>query len=79
MNDVRSSLSEYALQGCTEEYSWVKYGELKTYQYYSTTRERTTNVNVLLPPDYNPNETYPVLYALHGYWDISFMTVIMKY
>ncbi len=28
-----------------------------------------TNVNVLLPPGYSSNETYPVLYALHGYWE----------
>ncbi|MDE7104809.1 MAG: esterase family protein [Ruminococcus sp.] len=26
-----------------------------------------TNVNVLLPPGYSENETYPVLYAMHGY------------
>ena len=44
-------------------------GTLKKYQYYSTTRERNVNVNVLLPADYNENETYPVLYALHGYWE----------
>lgn len=69
MNNVRNLMSEYALSGCTEEYSWVEYGTLTKYQYYSTTRERMTNVNVLLPPGYTPNETYPVLYALHGYWE----------
>lgn len=69
MNNVRSLLSEYALSGCAEQYSWVEYGTLTKYQYYSTTRERMTNVNVLLPPGYSSNETYPVLYALHGYWE----------
>ncbi|MCI5845615.1 MAG: alpha/beta hydrolase-fold protein, partial [Oscillospiraceae bacterium] len=69
MNQVRENLSEYALSGCTEEYSWVEYGTMTKYQYYSTTRERMTNVNVLLPPGYDENETYPVLYALHGYWE----------
>ncbi|MDE7121443.1 MAG: hypothetical protein K2O42_04705, partial [Oscillospiraceae bacterium] len=69
MNKMAESLSEYALDGCTEEYNWVTYGTLKKYQYYSTTRERTTNVNVLLPPNYSENKTYPVLYALHGYWE----------
>ena len=53
----------------TEEKTGVSYGTLKKYQYYSTTRERNVNVNVLLPADYNENETYPVLYALHGYWE----------
>lgn len=28
-----------------------------------------TNVNVLLPPGYSENEKYPVLYAMHGYWE----------
>ena len=69
MNQVRENLSEYALSGCTEEYSWVEYGTMTKYQYYSTTRERMTNVNVLLPPGYDENQTYPVLYALHGYWE----------
>jgi len=69
MENVRNNISEYALSGCTEEYSWVEYGTLTKHQYYSTTRERMTNVNVLLPPGYNENEKYPVLYALHGYWE----------
>ena len=69
MNLVRENLSEYALSGCTEEYAEVEYGTMTKYQYYSTTRERMTNINVLLPPGYNENETYPVLYALHGYWE----------
>lgn len=69
MNHVRENLSEYALSGCTEEYAGVEYGTMTKYQYYSTTRERMTNVNVLLPPGYNENEMYPVLYALHGYWE----------
>lgn len=69
MKNAEESLSEYALAGCTEEYSWVEYGTLTKYQYYSTTRERMTNVNVLLPPGYSENEKYPVLYAMHGYWE----------
>ncbi|MDE6424893.1 MAG: endo-1,4-beta-xylanase [Ruminococcus sp.] len=69
MKDAEKSISEYALDGCMEEYSWVEYGTLKKYQYYSTTRERLTNVNVLLPPGYSENEKYPVLYAMHGYWE----------
>ena len=67
MSKMSASLSEYALAGCTEQYDYVTYGNLQKYQYYSTTRERMTNVNVLLPPNYSENKTYPVLYALHGY------------
>ena len=69
MENVRNNISEYALSGITEEHSGVEYGTLTKYQYYSTTRERMTNVNVLLPPGYNENEKYPVLYAMHGYWE----------
>ena len=45
------------------------YGKIKKYQYYSTTAKRKTNVNVFLPPNYSKDETYPVLYLLHGYYD----------
>ena len=69
MEQVKNMMTEYAPAGITEEKAGVSYGTLKKYQYYSTTRERNVNVNVLLPADYNENETYPVLYALHGYWE----------
>lgn len=45
------------------------YGKQKKYHYYSQTAGRETNVNVLLPPDYSKDKTYPVLYVLHGYYD----------
>ena len=69
MEQVKNMMTEYAPAGITEEKAGVSYGTLKKYQYYSTTRERNVNVNVLLPAGYNENETYPVLYALHGYWE----------
>ncbi|GEM_PF-221671 len=47
----------------------VDYGTMTSETYYSTTRERQTPVKVLLPPGYNPSETYPVLYMMHGYWE----------
>ena len=46
----------------------VKYGTVTKKQYYSNTCKRQRNVNVLLPANYDPNKKYPVLYALHGYW-----------
>ncbi len=48
---------------------WYYYGKLKKYQYDSSTAKRKTDVNVLLPPNYSKEETYPVLYLLHGYYD----------
>lgn len=52
-----------------EQRDGVDYGALRACTYWSTTRERETPVNVLLPPGYNENERYPVLYMLHGYYD----------
>ncbi len=47
----------------------VRYSEFQRYTYYSTTAERDTGVNVLLPPDYDEDREYPVMYILHGYYD----------
>lgn len=47
----------------------IGYPEFPKYTYYSSAAERETNVNVLLPPDYSEDRTYPVLYLLHGYFD----------
>ncbi|MCH5251907.1 MAG: esterase family protein [Lachnospiraceae bacterium] len=68
MNINGAFFQEYAAPGIIEEVAGVDYGILKKHTYYSTTRERETKVNVLLPPGYSENEKYPVLYALHGYW-----------
>ncbi len=69
MNNMRSTVTGTLPAGADTVTSGVDYGNLQTYSYYSTTRERQTNVNVLLPAGYNENEEYPVLYMLHGYWD----------
>lgn len=45
------------------------YKKFENFTYYSTTAERDTNVNVLLPPNYSENKEYPVLYILHGFYD----------
>ena len=42
------------------------YGEVKSYQYYSKTAGHNKKVRVLLPPDYDANKKYPVLFVLHG-------------
>ncbi len=69
MKNFNSKITEYAASGITDKKNGVDYGNLKKYSYNSTTRGRMTNVNVLLPPGYNQNEKYPVLYAMHGYWE----------
>ncbi len=65
---VRRIVTEYAPEGIAASRGDVLYGTLVKKTYYSTTRERETNVNVLLPPGYREDRKYPVLYALHGFW-----------
>ena len=47
----------------------ITYPEFQKFTYYSSTAERDTNVNVLLPPDYSEDKEYPVVYILHGFYD----------
>lgn len=47
----------------------VVYPDFKKYTYYSNTAGRDTNVFVMLPADYSAEKRYPVLYALHGFYD----------
>lgn len=44
----------------------VNYGEMVLETYMSRTTGNTRKVMVLLPPDYDGEKTYPVLYLLHG-------------
>lgn len=55
-----------APEGFDKNYSFVSYGELQYVSYYSTTTASVRKAMVVLPPNYNPGEKYPVLYLLHG-------------
>ena len=51
-----------------ERYSNVDYGRLdKDVTYYSTVAGDNKQVNVLLPAGYDENQTYPVMYVVHGF------------
>ncbi len=56
-------------KGYDEARPGVTYPEFRKYRYYSNTAGRDTNVNVLLPVNYSGDRKYPVLYALHGFFD----------
>lgn len=43
-----------------------QYGSVQTVSYYSTTTENTRSANVILPPNFEKDKKYPVLYLLHG-------------
>lgn len=44
----------------------VTYGEMLETTYYSTTTEDDRALRVILPPNYDKDKQYPVLYLLHG-------------
>lgn len=44
----------------------ITYGERVAIEYFSTTTGVARKANVILPPDYDENTTYPVVYLLHG-------------
>lgn len=68
VKEVENMMAEDEPFGSTYTLPEIDYGELTKVTYYSTTAERDTRVNILLPAGYSENEKYPVLYALHGYW-----------
>ncbi len=69
MEQFKDIITELPPEGYEEPLEDVIYPEFQKYTYYSSTAERDTNVNVLLPPDYSGEKEYPVLYILHGFYD----------
>ncbi|MDE6727139.1 MAG: esterase family protein [Oscillospiraceae bacterium] len=69
MKKYKDLIEEMPRDGITEKSDGIIYPEFQRLTYYSKTAERDTPVNVLLPPDYSEEKTYPVLYILHGYYD----------
>ena len=61
-----------------ERQSGTDYGTLLTdVVYYSTAAEDDKRVNILLPPGYDENGSYPVLYMIHG-WEAITPLICMK-
>lgn len=69
MKKYMDIVEEMPHKGITEKRGDITYPEFRRLTYYSSTAERVTPVNVLLPPDYSEEKEYPVLYVLHGYYD----------
>lgn len=47
-------------------YDYTEGDEIKHITYYSSVAGAYKHANVILPPDYDPEKHYPVLYLLHG-------------
>ncbi len=69
MDKVKDLIVELAPDDIYKARDGVEYPKFEKHTYYSSTAERDTNVNVLLPLNYDESKEYPVLYILHGYWD----------
>lgn len=69
MERYKEIMTEMEPAGITDEQEGIVYPSFEKYTYYSTTAERDTPVNVLLPPGYSKDKEYPVVYILHGYYD----------
>ncbi len=69
MENVKDLIVELPPEDIYKAREGVEYPKFEKHTYYSSTAERDTNVNVLLPVGYDEEKEYPVLYILHGYWD----------
>lgn len=65
---INANLSETEPAIEREEKDGVKYGTVQKVSYYSNTCKRNRNFNILLPDGYSDDKKYPVMYAMHGYW-----------
>jgi enterochelin esterase-like enzyme len=61
MQELRDDLVEFAPSVPNNSY-----GSVKTYQYLSKTAGHSKKVRVVLPPNYDKAQKYPVLFVLHG-------------
>lgn len=68
MKKFESLIVELPPEGYDQVKEGVSYPKFQKLKYYSTTAERDSNVNVLLPEDYTEDKEYPVLYLLHGFY-----------
>jgi enterochelin esterase-like enzyme len=55
-----------APDGYKAERADVPHGVVEVFEYASSVTGTTRKANVYLPPDYSPQNRYPVLYLLHG-------------
>lgn len=69
MGQLQDMIVELMPSGYEDRREGVSYAEFQKLTYFSSTAERDTNVNVLLPPEYSEDKEYPVLYILHGFYD----------
>lgn len=58
--------SHESVEGFDTKHDGVTYGTVEKISYPSSVTGKNRNANVILPPDYSEDNSYPVLYLLHG-------------
>lgn len=58
--------SHEAPEGFDTKQDGVTYGTVEKIQYFSSVTGKNRNANVILPPNYSEEHSYPVLYLFHG-------------
>lgn len=66
MQKMAADIHTHEDSSSTERNAGVDYGTLEKKAYFSNDAQREKNLNILLPPGYDPNQKYPVLYVFHG-------------
>ena len=66
MQKMAADIHMHEDSSSTERKAGVDYGTLEKKTYFSKDAQRDKNLNILLPPGYDPNQKYPVLYVFHG-------------
>lgn len=64
-----SDIVELAPEYIFHKKDGVDYSCFKKYHFFSKILGKEMAVNILLPPNYSKDKKYPVLYALHGYFE----------
>jgi len=66
MKKMAADIHMHEEASVTERNGGVDYGTMEKKTYFSKDAQREKSMNVLLPPGYDPSQSYPVLYVFHG-------------
>ena len=66
MQKMAADIHMHEEPSATEVKGGVDYGTIEKKTYFSKDAQREKNLNILLPPGYDKNQSYPVMYVFHG-------------
>ena len=66
MKKMAADIHTHEEPSVTEKKDGVDYGTIEKKTYFSKDAQREKNLNILLPPGYDTDQKYPVMYVFHG-------------